>query len=263
MSLTFLATPPKCRLEDLVFPEETSRAIAELLEDQEFHEALLEAGLPARSRLILYGPPGCGKTSVAHALAGKLGMKFICISMAETVGSHMGESEKNIEQAFRYGSQNRCVMLLDEFDSIGTQRQEAAQSADLCNNRTVNAVLTCLENHRPLGLLVACTNFFEMLDPAIKRRFDLTLEVPAASRQALRKIAESVIQGRYGIRVEDILAEAATPAAVVRVAQDRLRRVVIEKEKQRRAQIPLFDLSAECKKLEEKLASPVKEATDA
>lgn len=251
---------PKCSLKNLVLPEKVSGAIAELLEDYKYVEALLEEGLPVRRKVLLHGPPGCGKTSIAHALAGELDTKLFCASLAQIVGSHVGEGSRGIDSVFQFAASNKCVMLIDEFDSIGTARMSADSPASLEANRTVNTVLTCLENRPPMGMVIAATNFFGALDQAILRRFDLVIEVPPATRAALRAIAESVVRGRFGIKIDAILEEASTPAMVVQIATDRVRSKVIEREKLRESEtLPIFG-PEEARKIRKKLEKPAEAA---
>jgi SpoVK/Ycf46/Vps4 family AAA+-type ATPase len=213
----------------------------ELLEDQEYADVLLENEIPVRTKVLLHGPSGCGKTSIAHALAAELNIKLYAAPIAQLNQKHMGESEKAVDSIFTFAAANRCVMLLDEFDSICSERNNESANSGV-TNRVVNTILTRMESKEPLGMIVACTNFFSAIDQAALRRFDLILEVPSPTRATLKKIAESVLKGRFGLRAEQVLAEATTPAMVVKVARDMVRRKVIEKERlSKAASLSLFD----------------------
>jgi SpoVK/Ycf46/Vps4 family AAA+-type ATPase len=218
---------PKCSFDDLVLPDEVMAAINEVLEDHEFQ-------LKVRRRILLHGPSGCGKTSIAHALARKLKIKLHEISTAQVTESHLGATERNTENIFKFAQSNRVVVLIDEFDGIGAARIDTDSSSSRTENRQVNTVLTGLEGREPLGMIVACTNLFDQIDEAIMRRFDLILEIPMPGRVILKKIAQSIIKDRYGITVDEVLAEASTPAMVVRVAQNKLRKAVIARAKSSR-----------------------------
>jgi SpoVK/Ycf46/Vps4 family AAA+-type ATPase len=259
---SILSVPPNCTLENLFLPDSVTDAIGGILEDQEYADALLAEGLVPRRSLLLHGPSGCGKTSIAHALANKLKVKLFIVSLAQMVGSHLGESEKNAETAFKFASQNRCVLLIDEFDSIAASRIDPESAAALASNRLVNTVLTCMDSKPPLGLLIACTNLFDAIDSAVVRRFDATLEVPPASRDALRKIAHSIVGGRMGLSVDEVLANASTASSVVKYANDLLRRRVIELEKHRRSDtLSLFGQGSAAKAIIEKLERRETEVT--
>jgi SpoVK/Ycf46/Vps4 family AAA+-type ATPase len=237
---------PRCKLSDLVLPSDVLEELRRLLEEGEYETAFREHGVPVRKKILLHGPSGCGKTSIAHALADELQIKVATVQLSETVGSHLGESQKNVASALQYAAQNRCVLLIDEFDAIGAVRDEPSSSASKSLNQVVNTLLMDLETKIPLGLIIACTNFYQAIDPALIRRFDLILEVPSPSREALFKLAESVIRGRFGIRPEDVLALASTPATVVARAYDLLRKKIIASEKSKNANtLPLFDEPAE------------------
>lgn len=222
---------PKCSFKDLVLPDSVSAEIKKILEDHEYQEPLIENGLSVRKKILLHGPPGCGKTSIAHAIANELGMKLHCMSCAQVIGSHTGESARNVDTAIQFAIQNRVVYLMDEFDSLASKRLDPSSAADKNDNHLTNTLLTKLEQNAPLGVLVAATNMFSSIDGAVIRRFDVIIEVPPASREALKIIADNVIKGRFGITAEEILSESATPSDVIRVANDRLRTAVIEKHK--------------------------------
>lgn len=259
MSQLYEPVHPKCALKDVVLPDVLMTQIMELIEDLGYVDALVAEGLPVRRRVLLHGPPGCGKTSVAHAIAAEIRTRLYVVSTAQAVRSHMGESDKKVEEAFKFAEQNRCVLLIDEFDSLGTKRGDPDSSAERADNRIVNTLLTCLESRPPLGLFVACTNLYGSIDPAVLRRFDLVLEIPPPDRAMLLKVANQVLKGRFGIPAEGILDEASTPAAVVRVATERLRRKVIERERMARAQtLPLLDPTEEVRKITEAIAKPTK-----
>lgn len=229
--MMFETLTPKHSFESLKFPKEIDATFTSLLEDFQFQAELEAESLRARRKILLHGPSGCGKTSIAHALAQRLGLKLVSVSCARVVASHLGEASKNAEEIFKFANNNKVVLLVDEFDSIASRRSTGGDSAASETNRMMNTILLGLESCRPLGLVVACTNLRENLDVAVLRRFDLDLEIPSPSQKILRAIAESVVRGRFGISIEEILREASTPATITRLANDMLRAAVIERAK--------------------------------
>lgn len=224
---------PKHDLKELSYDDVIQTQIHEIIEDFQYQDQLSANGLSPRKKILLHGPPGCGKTSLAHALAKHLEIPLMVVNGHEVVESHMGQSEKNAGRIIEYVALNRCLMLVDEFDSLATQRDSGADgSADKANNRIVNTILTGLDN--PIsGVIIGCTNLFEALDPAVVRRFDVIIEIPKASASVLKEIAQNIIKDRFGITAESILREAFTPSDVVRVATQKLRRAIIDSEKKK------------------------------
>lgn len=228
---------PNCTMADLVFPPSVIAEVDSLNEDFEFARELAAEKIPVRRRLLLHGPSGCGKTSIAHALATTLKMPLYYLSVADALSAYMGDSEKKIMEALHFAHTTRCVMLLDEFDSIGSKRIEADRAGATENNRIVNTLLVGFDQKEPRGLLVACTNLFDKLDAAILRRFDLKLEIPAATEAVLRQIAAKVLKSRLDPDIDTVLRDPASPSDVTKACQQILRRRVIDKAKAKKIEI--------------------------
>lgn len=131
--------------------------------------ALAEGLAHTRSgRLCLYGPPGTGKTAFGRWLAGQLGMPLVLYSASELMSKWVGESEKNIANAFRRAEREHALLLIDEVDSFLQDRSHARQSWEVT---MVNEMLTRMEAYP--GVFIASTNLMAGLDPAALRRFDL------------------------------------------------------------------------------------------
>lgn len=236
---------PKCTFKDLVLPASVVDIVQEILEDFRYAEALAKNGLAVRRKVLLHGPPGCGKTSIAHALAAELELKLFLVSMADAKSEYVSGSEKNVKQIFEKAAKNECIVLLDEIDTIASARIDVKQSADAGHNGTVNTILTCMDNLPPAGMIIGATNLYESLDAAVRRRFDATIAVPNVTRNGLLEIAKLILKGRFNIDPEAVLERASTPSAVVQVANDFLRRKVIEGERSRRAKpVDLFPAEA-------------------
>jgi SpoVK/Ycf46/Vps4 family AAA+-type ATPase len=229
----------KFTMDDLVYPPHIVREVEELLEEFEFAKELKEAGIPLRRRILLHGPSGSGKTSIAHALAHKLKMDLYYNSLADTLSSYMGESEKNIAAALEFTHQNKCVMLFDEFDSIASKRIAADHTGGNESNRLVNMLLVGFDQKEPKGLLLACTNLMERLDVAVLGRFDLKLEIPAATPDVLRKIAGKVLKSSLDPDIDTVLREHSSARDVTKACQVILRRRVIDKAKAKKIEIPV------------------------
>lgn len=131
--------------------------------------------------ILLYGPPGCGKTFIAKASAGECGASFITLKIGEILGKWLGESEKNITTAFKFASEYQpAILFFDEIDSIGGRRDERT---DANVKRVVNALLVELDgvtSSSDKRLTLAATNAPWAVDPALRRpgRFSKLLYVP-------------------------------------------------------------------------------------
>ncbi len=228
---------PKHSFDDLVLQPYVMDRLNELQDDIQFASALRLEGLQARSKLLIHGPSGCGKTSIAHALAIKNKMPLYRASLGEMISMYIGESEKKVTKLFRFIGENRCVMLLDECDSFLMRRSGSDTAGSMVNNRLVNCFLVELEAVQPAGLVVAATNMHALLDAAVLRRFDLTVEMMRAGDQALRKIAEKTLRPGFDIDIDRLIEDSSTPALIVQRVKDLMRNAVIDREKAKLGQL--------------------------
>jgi len=136
-------------------------------------------GLSRPSGIMLTGPPGCGKTLVAKAVANESGLNFISVKGPELLNKYVGESERSVRRVFeRARSSKPCVIFFDEIDALAARRQEGANSGA---TRIVNQLLTEMDGleERKDVFIMGATNRVDMIDPAVMRpgRFDKTLYV--------------------------------------------------------------------------------------
>jgi transitional endoplasmic reticulum ATPase len=125
-----------------------------------------------RGKLCLYGPPGCGKTQLAHYIAQCADMPLISKKASDLMSPYVGETEQNIAAAFKEATADQAVLLIDEADSFFADRINARASWEMTS---VNELLVQLEQFE--GIFIAATNLFNHFDHASKRRFDFKVEL--------------------------------------------------------------------------------------
>ncbi|KAG1941524.1 nuclear valosin-containing protein-like [Pimephales promelas] len=185
------ATVPDVTWEDVGalhdIREELNMAIMAPINNPEYFRAL---GLSAPAGVLLAGPPGCGKTLLAKAVANESGLNFISVKGPELLNMYVGESERAVRQVFQRARNSApCVIFFDEIDALCPRRSEHESGASV---RVVNQLLTemdGMENRRQV-FMMAATNRPDIIDPAVLRpgRLDKTLYVglpPAADRHAI------------------------------------------------------------------------------
>merc|ERR550519_257051 len=172
--------------------------VCKLLVHLKHPEVYLKLGVTPPRGFLLHGPPGCGKTLLAHAIAGELQLPFIKISAPEVVSGVSGDSESKIRDLFEQAAASApCVLFIDEIDSITPKRENAQKEME---RRIVAQLLTCMDD---LGkkdcqvVVIGATNRPDSLDPALRRagRFDREIAIGIPDQKARRKILEVLLRG--------------------------------------------------------------------
>ena len=174
---------PAHGLDRVVLPPTKREELAAIVREWKGRERLSAANLSRRSKLLLHGPPGCGKSLSATALGFELGLPVNVVQLHAVVGSFLGQTAARVQALLRWAATEPSVLILDEIDAIARRRGKATDVAEL--DRVVVALLQELEHSSPSGLLVATTNRLDDLDEALFRRFDLVMEIPRPSRASL------------------------------------------------------------------------------
>jgi AAA+ superfamily predicted ATPase len=163
-------------------------------------------GKSLRGGLLLYGPPGCGKTFLARAVAGEMGAHFIVAGIAEILDMYLGKSEQNLHQLFQQARRNApCVLFLDEVDALGAKRSQLRGSAT--DKRIVNQLLTELDSvgsDNDGVFVLGATNQPWDVDTALRRpgRFDRTVLVLPPDAPARAAILEYHVRERPVERID-------------------------------------------------------------
>jgi ATPase family associated with various cellular activities (AAA) len=204
---------------------EVSAVIAEVRHVDE----LRSAGVERRSRLLFYGPPGCGKSFTARALSAETGLPAYLVRFDAIIGAYLGETAQNLRDLFRFALTTPSVIVLDEVDALGVQRGNRRDVGEL--DRIVIALMQELEHTVIPGFIVGTTNLEKHLDLALWRRFDLSLEFPKPSSADATKFASKLAR-QFGVRLTPLLkagaARATSFSEVEWLIHSEVRRRVIE-----------------------------------
>jgi len=165
---------PGARLSDMVLDAPVRARLDRVLLEYRQQQKLRARGLAPRRKLLLLGPPGSGKTMTASALAGELKWPLFTIQLDGLITKYMGETAAKLRLVFDAIGKTRGVYLFDEFDAIGSRRDTDRDVGEI--RRVLNSFLQFLEQDDSQSLVIAATNHPDLLDPALFRRFDDTVE---------------------------------------------------------------------------------------
>jgi SpoVK/Ycf46/Vps4 family AAA+-type ATPase len=191
-------------------------------------------GLQPRKTILLYGPPGCGKSLGAKRLAWKTGLPLMKVRFDTLISSYFGESAANLRAIFVAAQEHPCVLLLDECDFIARSRINSKDIGEA--SRIVNSLLQLMEDYDAPGLLVATTNVESSLDSALFRRFDDVFLVPLPGPEEIRKLLQMTLSSvrptefiNWDQMVDKLSGSSA--AMVVKAAQDAAKAAVLNGNK--------------------------------
>ena len=163
----------------LILNKDTEIEIQDFIKCYFHRDKLISAGLDEPNTLLLYGPPGCGKTTVAKYISSKIGLPLVTARLDGLISSLLGSTAKNIRKIFDFASKQECILFLDEFDVIAKVRDDKNEMGEL--KRVVNSLIQNIDVFSRDSIIIAATNHHELLDSAIWRRFSrvLSLEKPS------------------------------------------------------------------------------------
>lgn len=191
---------------DLIFSDFLRAEIDGVVTMRDKRDVLARHGINAQNYLLLYGPPGCGKTSIARYIAAQTGLPLVTARLDSLVSSLLGSTAKNIRKVFDYAAQQECVLFLDEFDVVAKRRDDENELGEL--KRVVNSLLQNIDSFGEGSILIAATNHQDLLDPAVWRRFNKVIEVPMPTNGELVAYARRFIQPYMAVRIKPRLYAA-------------------------------------------------------
>lgn len=183
-----IESEPRATLEGLILTLPAEQLSRQLIEEQRRADLLRSQGMQPRHRVLLSGPPGNGKTSLAEAIAEAVAVPLLTVRYDALVGAYLGETNARLARLFEYARATPCVLFFDEFDAVGKERGDVHETGEI--KRVVSFLLMQLDQLPSYVIVVAATNHGELLDRAVWRRFQLRIDMPTPSTDAVALLIE-------------------------------------------------------------------------
>jgi len=206
----------------LILCDRTRKQVLRIIDEHRNRTRLAKHGLQPKTKILFWGPPGCGKTLTAHYVAQEMSLPLGLVRLNALISSFLGDTASHIQRVFDLGKSTPMVLLLDEVDAIAKNRDDPNDVGEL--KRVVNSLLQAMDSFLPVeGVAIAASNHQYLLDPAIWRRFDDVIFFPPPTPR------ERELQIRHllnGVRHEGPLAAAVKRTSSLSFAD--IERVVTE-----------------------------------
>lgn len=199
-------------LADIIYPSEnTIEVILSKNNETKLHsyiksyinaDKLNAVGLGISNTLLLYGPPGCGKTKCAYLIAREMNLPLVVARLDSIISSYLGTTAKNIRTLFEFAQRTPCVLFLDEFDAIAKARDDQNELGEL--KRVVNSLIQNIDSMSSSSLLVAATNHENLLDTAVWRRFGYSLKIEIPDFEATTKLIKLFLDNLVEFNEKDM-----------------------------------------------------------
>jgi SpoVK/Ycf46/Vps4 family AAA+-type ATPase len=202
---------PKHGFDAVVVSADIAAQCAQIVDEHNRRETLAAFSLQPRHKVLLSGPPGNGKTMLAEAFAFEMKVPYLVAKTSGIIDSHLGTTGRNVDTLMDYAASGPCVLFLDEFEGVSKRRDSGMDVGEM--HRITNQLLLSMQDLPSHVMLVCATNLDDMIDKAIRRRFDFHLDLARPSNDlrlklALRELDPSLTPGH------DLTAMAARVAAL-------------------------------------------------
>lgn len=197
----FYEVLPKRQLSDLILSKDVYQICQDLIQEQHRSDLLRSYGLEPRNRVLLVGPPGNGKTTLAEAIADALLVPLVVIRYDGVVGTYLGETAVRLRRLFEHAATRKCVLFFDEFETLGKERGDIHETGEI--KRVVSSLLLQIDSLPSHVVVIGATNHPELLDRAVWRRFQVRINLPQPTRACLTEWFE-----RFQRRIKEPLGVA-------------------------------------------------------
>lgn len=217
----------------LVLPDKVTQKIQDFLEYVRNSNKLILNGVGLTPNMLMYGPPGVGKTELAKYIASELELPLLTARMDALISSYLGSTAKNIRLLFDHANTFPCILFLDEFDAIAKLRDDQFELGEL--KRVVISLLQNIDTLSANNILLAATNHQHLLDSAIWRRFTYKVEIQLPETNERKSLIKIFLKNYASKKLDfDMLARVSnglSGAALKQICEDVMRRVIISKQR--------------------------------
>jgi SpoVK/Ycf46/Vps4 family AAA+-type ATPase len=218
--------------EDIVLNTELFEKLDTIVEENIKSEILQTYGLNPKRKILLCGPPGCGKTLSVEVLSNLLSLPILYTRFDSVVSSYLGETATNLTKIFNFAEKGNWILFFDEFDAIGKSRDNHEEHGEL--KRVVNTFLQLLDNFESNSIIIAATNYEKLIDNALWRRFDDVIYFSKPEENEIKKMLKLNLRVfKYDFDVADVAKDmiGLSYSDIERVCKDSIKKTILNDKK--------------------------------